>query len=102
MMTGLTVSYSVHAVGYEVCISDDGDCVDQYSAGNSRFCSHTYVHPDDDQALSAETLARFARQTAGEMAQSRGIPAESIEDHTDESAQWDIAHLLGIHEREIA
>jgi hypothetical protein len=71
---GACVCYSVTRTGYDVRVYDpDMNEVETYEAGNSAFDSQAYVDPDDGAALDEETLRKYARQTAEEMAEQYGI-----------------------------
>ena len=60
----LTSEYAVtDGWGYEVWIFNDGECVENYAAGDSQYDSQIYGTGD----LGEQTLERYARQTAAEM-----------------------------------
>lgn len=74
-----TVGYTVTDYGYNVNVYDaDGQPVEQYSAGNHAGDSQVYVERGDPSRLPKHTLRRFAKQTAGEMAESHGLTADSV------------------------
>lgn len=68
------VSYHLRPDGYAVAVYDaESQPIKEYSAGNSYFCSQTYLPPRHPQALRRRTLRKFARQTANEMAAEFGL-----------------------------
>jgi len=69
---GVTVHYGSCPYGYQVLVCKDGKIVKEYSAGNSRHESQSYVEPGSMNAESPATLAKFAKQTAEEFAKEYG------------------------------
>lgn len=59
--------------GYSVQTIDDGEIVDEYTAGNNRCDSQSYVDLDSPNALPLATMRQFAEQTANEIAADKGI-----------------------------
>jgi hypothetical protein len=73
-----TVIYAATRFGYTVQVIDGGQVVYEYSAGNCQKESQTIVDPGSPGAVRLSQLKRWARQTAREIANERGIPAERI------------------------
>jgi hypothetical protein len=82
-----TISYAATRFGYCVQAIDGGQIVHEYTAGNHQGESQTFVDPRSPNAVGLSQLRRWARQTAGEIAQERGIPAKRIEYDPDLEAQ---------------
>jgi predicted RNA-binding protein YlxR (DUF448 family) len=78
---GAWVGYSVQRDGYSVRVYDpESREVETYDAGNHRGDSQVWIDPDSPDALDAETLKRFARQTAEEMAGEYGINLPMVQE----------------------
>ena len=74
-----SVSYAATRYGYCVQVLDGGQVVHEYSAGNCWQESQTVIAPVSQNAVKLRQLKRWAKQTAGEIAKERGIPAKQIE-----------------------
>jgi predicted RNA-binding protein YlxR (DUF448 family) len=78
---GAWVGFTVNPDGYSVTVYDpESREVETYDAGNHRGDSQVWLCPDDPDALDAETLKRFARQTAEEMAGEYGINLPMVQE----------------------
>ena len=89
-----SVIYAVTKLGYGVQVVDRGGIAFEYTAGNHRMESQTVVDPRSPNAVKLSQLRRWAKQTAGEIALARGIPASRIEYDPDLEAtlkEWDEA-----------
>lgn len=73
------VSYHLRPDGYAVAVYDS-ECqpLKEYSAGNSRFCSQTYLPKGHPEAVRRGTLRMYARQTAEEMAGECGLDKKRV------------------------
>jgi len=67
------VHYAATRLGYCVQVVDNGQIVDEFSTGNSRHDSQVVVDAGSPGAVSLRQLRRWAKQTAGEIAEERGI-----------------------------
>jgi hypothetical protein len=77
--TAAFITYGLIPGGYRVTVYDaDSNPIDDYTAGNHPGDSQVYLPDDHPEALDADTLLRFAKQTAGETANSHGLTAEAI------------------------
>jgi hypothetical protein len=75
----VNVGYTVTDYGYDVNVySEAGLPIETYNAGNSRWDSQAYVEKGDPARLTKNTLRRFAKQTAGEMAEAHGLTADTV------------------------
>jgi hypothetical protein len=74
-----TVIYAATRFGYCVQVVDRSGVVYEYFAGNCQKESSAVIAPDSPGAVKLAQLKRWARQTAGEIAGERGIPATRIE-----------------------
>jgi hypothetical protein len=82
---GAWIGYRVHDSGYDVTVYDsESREVETYSAGNHARDSQVYVEKGNPERLPKQTLRRFAKQTAEEMAAEYGINLPMI---TDESGE---------------
>jgi len=82
----------IHAAtdqGYCVQVIDGGEVVYEYTAGNHQKESQTFVDPRSPNAVTLRQLKRWAKQTAGEIAKERGIPAHRIGYDADLETQLD-------------
>lgn len=70
-MTKLVI-WGAGRASYEVLTFEDGECVDEYTGGNSPWESQSYLRPDDPRALPLETMRRYAESTARETAEEVG------------------------------
>lgn len=78
---GAWVGFNVQRDGYTVRVYDpESREVETYHAGNHRGDSQVWIDPDSPDALDAETLQRFARQTAEEMAGEFGVNLPMIQE----------------------
>ena len=73
-----TVAFAATRFGYCVQVIQGFDVVYDYTAGNHRGESQTFVDPRSPNAVPLRQLRRWAKQTAGEVANERGIPADQI------------------------
>jgi len=68
------VIYAATRCGYSVqVIHDGGEIVHEYSAGNCEQESQTFIDPSSPNAVGLRQLKRWAKQTAREIAEERGI-----------------------------
>lgn len=73
------VSYHLRPDGYAVAVYDsESQPLKEYSAGNSRFCSQTYLPKGHPQTVRRGTLRMYARQTAEEMAAEYGLKKDRV------------------------
>jgi hypothetical protein len=89
-----SVIYAATRLGYAVQVIDRGGIVYEYTAGNCGLESQVVVAPHSPNAVKLSQLRRWAKQTAGEIAKARGIPADRIEYDPDLEAtleEWDEA-----------
>lgn len=64
-----TICWTTHEAGYDVvAIDDQGNLIQEYTAGNSRQDSYSF-EPDPAYALTPDELEDYARKTATEMAE---------------------------------
>ena len=83
------VIYAATRFGYCVQVIDGGDIVYEYTAGNhqgNRKPMWTLVRPN---AVKPSQLRRWAKQTADQIAEERGIPVNQVEYDPDLEAQLD-------------
>jgi len=73
------VIYAATRFGYCVQILDGTEISYEYSAGNHSMESTAVTAPSSPNAVRLPQLRRWARQTAGEIAQEQGIPMQRIE-----------------------
>ncbi|MGA2258843.1 MAG: hypothetical protein ABSG53_29600 [Thermoguttaceae bacterium] len=86
------VIYAATRYGYAVQVLDGSEVSFEYSAGNHQFASQATTEPRSPNAVNLRQLRRWARQTAGEIAKAKGIPAKRVEYDPDlESTltEWD-------------
>lgn len=57
---------------YEVYVIEDGETVEEYSAGNHVGSSQDYTTPGSHYALSLSKMREYAASTAREMADEHG------------------------------
>jgi hypothetical protein len=82
---GAWIGYRVHDHGYDVTVYDsESREVEYYSAGNHARDSQVYVEKGDPDRLPKQTLQKFARQTAQDMAAEHGINLVMIQDESGE------------------
>ena len=87
-----SVIYAATRYGYAVQVVDGGEIVHEYTAGNHQLESQAVTSPRSRNAVKLAQLRRWAGQTAGEIAQNRGIPASRIEYDADLEAtlkEWE-------------
>ena len=77
------IVYGVSRGGYKVLVMEGDKIVDEYTAGNCRRCSQTFLHPDDSIAVQRDQLLKWAEQTAKEWAKELGINEDTIYHDTD-------------------
>ena len=77
------VIYAATGYGYSVQVIDGGEVVYEYMAGNHQRESQAFVDARSPQAVRLSQLQRWAKQTAGEIANERRIPASRIEYDAD-------------------
>ena len=77
------VIYAASDYGYCVQVIDGGEVFYEYTAGNHRGDSQTYVEPRSPNAVKLSQLRRWAKQTAGEIAQARNVPPQRVEYDAD-------------------
>ena len=82
-----SIIYAATVYGYCVQAIDGGQIVHEYTAGNHQGESQTFVDPRSPNAVRLSQLKRWAKQTAGEIAEEREIPAKRIEYDPDLEAQ---------------
>lgn len=81
---GSWVGFAVHEMGYDVRVYDpESNVVEEYNAGNHDGDSQAYVPRGDPSRLPKQTLRRFARQTAQEMAAEHGINLAMVQEEED-------------------
>ena len=84
-----SVIYAATRCSYCVQVIDGGEIVYEYTAGNHERESQTFVDPRSPNAVNLRQLKRWARQTADQIAEERGIPANQIEYDPDLETQLD-------------
>ena len=84
-----SVIYAATRCGYCVQVIDGGEIVYEYTAGNHQRESQTFVDPSSPNAVNLRQLKRWAKQTAGEIAHARSIPAQRIEFDPDLQTELD-------------
>ena len=67
------VNYAATRWGYAVQVIDGGQIVYEYTAGNHQRESTAVIDPRSTNAVTLRQLRRWAKQTAGELANERGI-----------------------------
>ena len=82
-----TIIYAATRFGYCVQVIDNSQVVYEYNAGNCQKESSAVIDPHSPNAVKLRQLNRWAKQTAGEIANERGIPANQIEYDPDLDAQ---------------
>ena len=84
-----SVIYAAIGCGYCVQVIDGGEVVYEYTAGNHQRESQTFVDPSSPNAVKLRQLKRWAKQTADQIAEERGIPANEVEYDPDLETQLD-------------
>jgi hypothetical protein len=78
-MIAAYVKYFATPFGYSVTTyTADGRPVDEYTAGNSRKCSQTYLAPGTDGAVPEKQLRTWAEATAFETAENNGLSRDKV------------------------
>ena len=86
------VIYAATRYGYSVRVVDGVGIDYEYSAGNHQLESQTITAPRSRNSVKLSQLRRWAKQTANEIAQKRGIPANRVEYDADLEAtlnEWE-------------
>ena len=84
-----SVIYAATRHGYSVQAIDDGEVVYEYVAGNCQKESTAIIDPSSTNAVKLSQLRRWAKQTADQIAEERGIPANQVEYDPDLETQLD-------------
>jgi len=84
-----SVIYAASDCGYCVQVIDGGQTIYEYTAGNHQGDSQTFVNPRSPNSVRLRQLKRWAKQTADQIAEERGIPANQIEYDPDLETQLD-------------
>jgi hypothetical protein len=74
-----SVIYAATRYGYGVQVIDGGEFVHEYTAGNCQQESQAVVALSSLNVVKLAQLRRWAKQTAGEIAQERNIPPCRVE-----------------------
>ena len=74
-----TVIYAATRHGYSVRAIDGGQIIYEYVAGNHPKESTAIIDPSSTNAVKLSQLRRWAKQTADQIAEKRGIPTNQIE-----------------------
>ena len=82
-----SVIYAAIGCGYCVQVIDGGEVIHEYTAGNHQKESQAVIDSSSPRAVKQGQMKRWAKQTAGEIASERGIPAKGIEYDADLEAQ---------------
>jgi len=79
MSAAYYIQYWATPYGYAVTAYDaESQPVEEYSAGNSRACSQTYIAPDMPGAVPVKTLRTWAEAEAYEMAERHGLDQSRV------------------------
>jgi hypothetical protein len=70
-------------------VIDDGTVIYEYTAGNCQIESKAVIDPGSPVAVSRSQLRRWAKETADQIAEERGIPTNQIEYDPDLEAELD-------------
>lgn len=81
------VIYAASRYGYCVQVIEGGEVVYECNEGNHPRESHTVINSCSPYAITLGQLRRWARQTANQIAEERGIPSERVEHDADLEAQ---------------
>lgn len=87
-----SVIYAATRFGYAVRVIDGGEIVNECTAGNCQQDFQAVVALASVNAVKLRQLRRWAKQTAGEIAEERGIPASRVEydaDLEDALKEWE-------------
>ena len=90
-----TVIYAATKYGYAVQVVDGNGIDYEYTAGNHQWESQAVTAPRSHNAVKLSQLRRWARQTEGEIAEKRGVPANRVEYDADLEAtlkEWEREH----------
>ena len=82
-----TIRYAATRYGYCVQVIDDGEIVYEYTAGNCQTESQAVIDPSSRSRQTSTTSKRWAKQTADQIAEERGIPISRVEYDPDLEAQ---------------
>ncbi len=77
------VSYGASIYGYEVQVIDGNTIIETYSGGNIPECGTTRLNPHLDATQPQETLLRYAKEHAFELAEEQGVPKNRVGHNTD-------------------
>lgn len=86
-MTGKWITYGASPYGYTVQVMRGDKIVDEYTAGNNAHESTGVVALDSPACEEFATLQKWARQTALEIAEERGISLERVFEEADLGAE---------------
>lgn len=78
-----TVEYDFNELGYIVQVIQEGDILDEYTAGNSPFDSQVTLA---EGGLSIETIEKYAKQTANDFMSE--YKADSVQHNNELLADW--------------
>jgi hypothetical protein len=78
-----TVIYAATKYGYSVQVVDGNGIAYEYTAGNHQLESQTVTAPRSRNSVKLLQLRRWAKQTAQEIAEKRGVPASRVEYDAD-------------------
>jgi hypothetical protein len=90
-----TVIYAATKYGYAVQVVDGNGIDYEYTAGNHQLESQAVTAPRSRNSVKLSQLRRWAKQTAGEIAHKRGVPANRVEYDADLEAtlkEWEREH----------
>jgi hypothetical protein len=88
------IIYGACPYGYTAQVVQDGEIVDEYTAGNSPFDSQGYINPDSPGAVSLRTLQVYARRTAQDLAEEWGVSPSSVSE--DEDIVSHLSEMFGV------
>ena len=84
-----TIIYAATSKGYCVQVIDGGQIIYEYVAGNHPKESTAIIDPSSTNAVKLSQLRRWAKQTADQIAEERGIPLNRVEYDPDLEAELD-------------
>ena len=84
-----SVIYAATRHGYCVQAIDGGMVVYEYTAGNHQNDSQAILDPRSPNSVRLRQLKRWAKQTADQIAEERGIPTNQIEYDPDLQTELD-------------
>lgn len=82
-----SIGWAANEYGYCVHQYHNSEVVDEYWAGNNVHESQSYSEPSSPNAHTSEELRQMAEQTAHEMAEEKGVPADAVWEDEDMAAQ---------------